>query len=156
MRRYYWSALALVIIALAAGTANTLVSKPYITDRIISEDLRTLDMEIISYHSQNHKLPDTLNQLDIKDVLKTRIKDYEYAPGSAVAAAVTKAPQAGLYYRPEPLTQESFTLCATFKTATNDNRVKMQTSDSFNPETHTKGRQCFTDYVTVNETAPAL
>lgn len=156
MKRYYLAALALVIIALAAGIANTLVSKPYISDRIISEDLRTLDTGIVSYYDKNQKLPETLDQLNVSADIKPRIKNYQYTPGSAVASASTPSKKSGLSYRPEPLVRESFTLCATFKTATSDNRVKMLEADSFNPEIHEKGRQCFSDYVDVTDPASAF
>gem|GEM_PF-1969413 len=156
MKRYYWSALVLVIIALAAGITNTLVSKPYVTDRIISEDLRTLDTGIVSYYDKNQKLPETLDQLNVSADIKPRINNYEYTRGSEVAFSPTPSPKAGLYYRPEPIARQTFTLCATFKTATRDNRVKILESDSFNPEIHGKGRQCFTDYAYATYPVSAL
>lgn len=149
MKRYYLAALVLVIITLTAVIANTLVSKPYVTDRIVSEDLRALDTGIVSYYDKNQKLPDTLDELNVSADIKPRLKNYEYTLGSAVASAATPSPKTGLYFRPETLDREPFTLCATFKTDTTDNRVKMLDTEYFEPELHGKGRQCFTDYVNV-------
>jgi len=150
VKRYYLAALALTLIALAAAVANGLVSKPYVTDRIISDDLSTLDTEIISYHSQNQQLPATLDQLDTKGDIKTRLKDYEYTPNSGPVAAPNRASTPGLPYSSGLTIQESFTLCATFKTSTNDTRTKIRVPGYFDPSSHDKGRQCFTDTVNAN------
>ena len=137
MRRYYIAAAVLIFIALAAGIANSLVSKPYVTDRIASEDLRALNSHILTYYNENKQLPDTLSQLDIKGDLQSRVVDYEYTPSPGMSS------------------RESFTLCATFNTNTNDNRTKMLEPGYFDPSNHDKGRQCFTDYVSAYEAGSA-
>lgn len=144
MKRYYLAAVGLVLVALAAGLANSIVAKPYVSDRIIAQDFITVSSAVQKYHSTNHKLPDSLIQLKFTGDINLRLKNYEYTPGSAVVSADTKSENSRMSYRPDMINPITYTLCATFKTSTFDDNTKMAPA-GFNPQTHDKGRQCFTD-----------
>ena len=146
MKRNYIAAFVLVIIALVAGISNSIVSKPYVSDRMITQDLRSLSEHIRIFDVNNQMLPETLDELDVKGDLKNRIKNYEYTQNSPLGLEVKKSPRSGLEFRPDSINQQTYTLCATFKTSTLNDRTKLVPA-GFNPEVHEKGRQCFTEYV---------
>ncbi|QQS19739.1 hypothetical protein IPL85_05745 [Candidatus Saccharibacteria bacterium] len=121
------SVVSIVAIGLQIPTISQQKAKA--SDQQKSQDIATLHSSIDTYNSSRNSLPKTLSDLKNIDDTKDRLDDYKYSPS-----------------------QESYKLCATFKTDTTKDTESSYTaySSSYNsdveadPYKHGKGNKCFT------------
>ena len=138
MNRYtQTSFIALIFLSVYLIGTITLhvINQPHDADVKTAADLKTLDREILYYQQVHLKLPATLDQLGATGLNK-RLKNYEYVPTSGASSATTATTG-----------QPSFSLCGTFQTSTLVKSDQTQPVYFFEPKTHGKGHQCFSDSV---------
>ncbi len=155
MKRYYLACAIIVVIAVLAGVTNTLIARPHVADRIAAQDLHELDTAITSYHAKYDKLPSELKSLELSVNLSSRLSNYDYSVAPSNSPSIRPLGKNGVRLMPEPVSEEqTFSLCATFKTDTTKQQPTYNKYDMFTPDYHKTGHQCFTDSVTMSLPAP--
>ncbi|QQS18529.1 hypothetical protein IPL68_00200 [Candidatus Saccharibacteria bacterium] len=124
--------LLVLVLAIASAIAIGLqvptlsLQKSKASDEQKSQDISSLSYEIKSYNSNEGELPTRLTELQkLDDEVKNRLDDYRYEPS-----------------------EDSFKLCATFKTDTAPDKSELKSSSYsssyIDSSRHKKGNVCFT------------
>jgi cytochrome b561 len=141
VHHYGLIALAVLFTVLYFGTAFRQQRGEFIDEAIVN-DIQAIQTKVSSYESKKGDLPSSLDDIDLTDKQKSRAKKFNYE---------YKAKKSG----------SSYELCAEFKTdasktdsGSTQNPLEAlssgasyndtSSSQSDNPSTHGKGRQCFT------------
>lgn len=126
IKPYYLFFAILTLIALAAIASNIVLRRGPVHDATVVQDIQVLQANIESYYLKQGQLPTSLGQLSLPgQTLADRLSNYDYQPTAAA----------------------TYQLCATFQSdqtsAGNTYRTYPGTTTP-DPNTHAKGRQCFT------------
>ena len=126
MKKYYFYAVVITLIAVGALVASTLVGSDRKADGLTIDDLRSIENAVDRYTRANDELPDSLDELDT-DTLNNLISDYTYRQ---------------LEPDEDDEKRKSYELCAEFEvdTVSGDSATYY---DDYSYDIHKKGKQCF-------------
>jgi type II secretory pathway pseudopilin PulG len=141
--------VGLALIFAAAGPFRNEIGARQ--DKLIENNLETVNSAISTYARTNKRLPENLGQLDVsndaKKLAQSNVIEYRQttsAPTSPILNSLKNTPTYTSYTN----TQATYELCVTYKKAKNDDS-NYHTNDStyLSTYSHKAGRQCYNQTV---------
>lgn len=112
-------------VAVVAVIWQYSISRGPASDQQKTQDIISLQSEVQSYATNKNEAPKSLEVLNLSGGLKDRLNDYTYV-----------------------LNDDSYDICATFKT---DTSIESGASYDSSPYYHKTGKVCFTDQLYLND-----
>lgn len=128
LQKYYIGLAVIAAVCVGAIIWYYAISRGAASDQQKVTDISSLQAAVDKYTQDKDGLPDSLDQLDVDNKIKTRLGDYDYSHNN-----------------------DTFTICANFKT---DASIEDYYSTDSDPYYHGKGRQCFTSDVYIYDSYP--
>lgn len=125
-------AVLVVVIAVSATVAQSVLTADSREDQQLAEDLQAVSWAVEEYARDNYELPESLEQVELDPLVEDRTSDVDYR-------IVKTAEDNPATERNE--TEAFFELCADFKTDTTRGGTRSDDEWSFN--VHRAGRHCF-------------